>query len=55
MKIKADAEVSTSDPWYDLTEGGYIEPDELCELPEDAARVKDAVAVIRDFLQSCED
>lgn len=49
MKFKKDAEpVSTMDFWYDLTDGGYIDPDDLLE-PEDAKKVKDAIAVISEF------
>jgi predicted HicB family RNase H-like nuclease len=57
MKIREGVQVSTSDPWYDLAQGGYIKPDDLCERSGDAQRVKDAVAVVKvkDFLQSCEE
>jgi len=55
MKIKKDASpVSTSEPYYDLFEGGYIKPDELLEA-EDAGRVKAAVNLITSFFAELED
>ena len=55
MKIKDGCEVSTSDFWYDLTLGGYLKPEEMLENPEDAERVNEAIAVILDFYDSCEE
>ena len=55
MKIKKELQISSSDPYYDLSEGGYLNPDEICENSEDATRVKEAVKVIQDFLGSCEE
>lgn len=55
MKIKKGIEVSTQDFWYDLTDGGYLEPDEICDNQEDADKVKKAIAVIIDFQASCEE
>ena len=53
MKIKEGCKVSTSDFWYDITDGGYLNPDEMLENPEDAKRVKDAIAVLEEFEGSC--
>lgn len=55
MKIKDGCEVSSSEFWYDLTDGGYLNPDEILESPEDAKRVKDAIAVIKEFENSCDE
>ena len=53
MKIKKDKEVNMDcDFWYDLTIGGYIDPDELCANKEDAVRVNEAIQVIREFQDS---
>lgn len=54
MKIKKGCKASTSDFWYDLTLGGYLNPDEICESPEDARRVKEAIEVVKEFEDSCE-
>jgi|GEM_PF-2745769 hypothetical protein len=53
MKIKEGCTATTSDFWYDLTDGGYLKPDEILENKEDINRVIDAIAIIRDFEQSC--
>lgn len=55
MKIKPDTDASTDEFWYDLSEGGGLKPQEICEDPADAQRVIDAIAVIKDFAASCED
>ncbi len=53
MKLKKGLQVSSDDPWYDLSDGGYLNPREMCESPEDAQRVIDAIAVVEDFIESC--
>lgn len=54
IKFRKDADtVSTDDPYYDLFDGGYIDPDDLLE-PESAARVNEALDTIREFLNTGE-
>ncbi len=54
LKFKADAEpVFSSEPHYDLFDGGYISPAKLLE-PDDAKRVNDAVALVAQFLDEAE-
>ena len=55
MELKKDASIQTSDFWYDLTDGGYIEPDNICEFQADADKVNSAVRVIIEFYQACEE
>jgi hypothetical protein len=55
MKIKKDLEISTGDFWYDLTDGGYLKPEEICEDKKDAEKVIQAVELIMDFQKSCEE
>ena len=55
MKIKEGLEISTMDFWYDLTDGGYLDPDEICEDPADAKRVKDAIEIVKEFEESCDE
>jgi len=55
MKIKQGVQISTSEFWYDLTNGGYIRPMEICENQEDAAQVIAAINVLEDFQSSCEE
>lgn len=54
MKIKQGADVRGEDCdfWYDLTNGGYIDPEKLLVDPKDAKRVKDAIAVVKEFEQA---
>lgn len=54
MKIKEGCEASTSDFWYDLTDGGYLKPEEILEDPADVERVIAAIATIREFEASCD-
>lgn len=54
MKIKKDCNVSTSEFWYDLTDGGYLKPEEICEYKNDAWRVMDAIKIVKEFQESCE-
>lgn len=53
MRIKHGLEISSSDFWYDLTLGGYLKPEEICESPEDAKKVKEAIDLLCDFESSC--
>lgn len=55
MKIKKGLKISSGDFWYDLTDGGYLNPRKICANAEDADKVNAAIQVIRDFQQSCED
>ena len=55
MNFKEDAEpVYTTEPLYDLMEGGYIKPDELLE-GADAENVTAAVALVKRFMSEAED
>ena len=55
MKLKSNLEISTSDFYYDLTMGGYLRPEEICEDVEDVKRILEAVKVLEDFRESCEE
>ena len=55
MKIKNKCKASTSDFWYDLTDGGYIKPEDICADIEDVRLVKDAIKIIQEFYDSCEE
>jgi len=55
FKIRPNAEpVFTSEPLYDLTEGGYIDPYEVL-VDKDADKVAEAVQVIQDFFETLEE
>ena len=52
-KFKDDQEVTrTSEPWYDLTDGGYMKPHSMLENSKDADDVVEAVALIMSFFDA---
>lgn len=55
MKLKEGLDIHTSDFGYDLIDGGYFDPEKMCEDQGDAKRVKDAIAVIKEFKKACEE
>lgn len=55
MEIKQDYEQYSSDVLYDIFYGGYITPEEALADDEDIATVKEAIAVVRLFVDSLED
>lgn len=55
MDIKKTCEVYTNDFWYDLFDGGNINPDAICAYALDADMVKKAREVLLEFRNSCED
>jgi hypothetical protein len=55
MKLKDNLDCSTDDFFYDLTDGGFLDPDEMCKDPKDAKKIKEALDIIIDFKDSCEE
>lgn len=53
MKLKENLNISTSDFWYDLTDGGYLNPGEMLEDQADIDRVNNAIAVLMEFKDAC--
>ena len=50
--FRDDAEtVYTSDPYYDLFDGGYIKPSELLADDEQVKAVTEAIEVVRTFIE----
>ena len=41
--------IYSEDFWYDLTDGGYIKPEELLRDPDTILAVKEAIAIINKF------
>jgi hypothetical protein len=55
MIIKKNCEAwIKNDFWYDLTDGGYLDPEKICENKKDVDRVKSAIAILKEFYDSCE-
>ncbi|RLG22841.1 hypothetical protein DRN85_10295 [Methanosarcinales archaeon] len=52
MKFRDNAkQVFSSDLWYDLIDGGRINPDDLLEK-EDADRVREAIKTVVEFMDT---
>lgn len=49
MKYKKNVKLSTDDFWYDLTDGGYIKPEEILQEPKDVAKIKAAIETIKQW------
>jgi hypothetical protein len=54
MKIKNGCTTSTDDFWYDITDGGYLKPEEILESDEDIKQVNSAIKILKEFEDSCE-
>jgi hypothetical protein len=56
MEVKKDVEVvSSSDPYYDFFDGGYIEPENMLVDEDDILRVKRARNVIEAYFMALEE
>ncbi len=55
FKFKAGAEIITDDFWYDLTDGGYIEPSKILSDKAQIEEVERAIALLRSFKEQAED
>lgn len=55
IQIKNTEPIPTDDFWYDLFDGGYFEPENLCENPKDAEDIRLAMNTIIKYQQSLDD
>ena len=46
--------VYSTDPYYDLTNGGYIKPSELLSYAEQIKQVEQAIQIVYEFLEQAE-
>ena len=54
LKFKKGAEtIYTSELWYDILEGGYIQPQDLLE-GDDAEEVRRAITLVQQFAKEAE-
>ncbi len=49
MKFKKGIKIETDSFWYDLFEGGYIDPSDILPKGEDLEKVKEAIKVLENF------
>lgn len=54
MIIRQGLNLSTQDFFYDLFDGGYLNPKKICAEKSDAQKVYDAMNVIYEFRDSIE-
>lgn len=54
MKFKKDAEIFTSDFWYDLIDGGYISPEKVLDNDEDIDKINNAIETLLEFKSEAE-
>lgn len=55
MEFKKVKSIETQDPWYDLTDGGYIKPAKILKSKEDVLKVESAVKTILQFFVDAEE
>lgn len=46
--------IYSTDPYYDLTNGGYIKPSELLTDTEQIKQVEQAIQIVYEFLEQAE-
>lgn len=49
-----DTPIYSNDPWYDLTEGGYIKPNEILTDPEQIEDLNKAINMVKEFISQAE-
>ena len=54
MEFKKKVKISTDDFWYDLTDGGYITPEDVLVNENDVKKVKDALETLLLFQKEME-
>ena len=54
IKLREGLTDCTSEFWYDLCEG-KLKPTLMCENPDDADRILEAISVLQEFEISCEE
>ena len=55
MELRKNAKIETGEFWYDLFDGGYIDPEEILENQKDIDSVLNAIDVLNKFRSACED
>jgi len=53
MEVKKGLNVSSSDFWYDLADGGYLKPSEILVDKQDVMDVEAAIEILKEFETAC--
>lgn len=48
-KVRDDVEVYTEEFWYDITDGGYLKPEEILSDQNQIKKLREAIDLVRDF------
>jgi len=46
---------TSSEPYYDLFDGGYLKPEEMLVNPNEISMVKNAIKIVKQFLDEAEE
>jgi len=46
---------TSSEPYYDLFDGGYLKPEEMLVNPNEVSMVKNAIKIVKQFLDEAEE
>jgi len=55
FKFKDGVKIETQDFWYDLTDGGYIKPEEVLNDTNDIEEVLSAIELLQQFRNAAEE
>ena len=55
FKENAQAEIGSEEPWYALTDGGYLKPEEVLSNQQQIDELKKAISLVKAFIQQCYD
>ena len=55
MEIKKRLKLSSSEFFYDLFDGGYLDPTKICKDKVDAEKVQESIEIINEFRASIEE
>ena len=55
FKVGAEQQGTSAGFWYDITDGGYIKPDDVLLDKVAVARVQEAVEILKSFEEALEE
>lgn len=53
FKPNATAEIGTEDPWYALTDGGYLRPESVLADADQLSELNGAIKKVEAFIDQC--
>ncbi|OOF85610.1 hypothetical protein BKG93_04370 [Rodentibacter ratti] len=52
---KCEEPIFTDEPYYDLFDGGYLNPEELLDDAEQIKKVNEAIEIIKEYIKQAEE